>query len=298
MPRRYLGDDISRSATINRFDANEERTYWRLHPGTDDFGRFDARPEVLKADCYPLKEEITATQCVLWVLSLALKGALKLYEDDGKLFGYFPAWTKHQFCRAKTSRFPDPTEANTLTREQMITRVNICLRLQSDANIRLQTQSEGAASTAGDKPLTDKVEGKNLMSDANKCLRVKTNRTYTYTNTFTDYLSIISSTDKARADFIFGSGLDLLIAQGASEANARKHLGSVLSRYGSSTACCAVWQALQDGVGDARSYIVGVAKRIKAQGDNHGGFSERDYNRDATPDGEIAWLKGGEAALP
>lgn len=116
-------------------------------------------------------------------------------------------------------------------------------------------------------------------------------RSRSYDVVMKDYADIKQRTDKERSDYIFGAGLDLLMTQGAAKESGRAALGQLLAKFGSEYACCAVWQALQDGAGNARAYMVGVAKRLKEEGGKHGGFDERDYQRDATPEGQIDWVR-------
>lgn len=298
MPKRYISDNLTLSTTIDCLIPVEENFYCRLITTADDFGRFDARPPVMKARCFPLKTGVTVEDCERWAWNMALKRAIVIYEVEGRPFGYFPEWLTHQFQRAKTSRYPEPTKANTLISEHLLARVRTCLQMQADARSRSQTQADADTSKNEDKSQTEKGKVPNVRADASRRSHMQSNGTYTNTNTdtktFTDYLTIISSAEKARSDFMFGPGLDLLMSQGVKEGSARKHLGRMISHYGTCTATCAVWQALEDGAGDARAYMIGVAKRIKAEGDQHGGFSERDYQRDATPEAEVGWVPNGK----
>ena len=56
MPTRYLKAGIRDSETIDRLSSAAEVLYYRLLVTVDDFGRYDARPAMLKAACFPIKE--------------------------------------------------------------------------------------------------------------------------------------------------------------------------------------------------------------------------------------------------
>ncbi len=55
MPNRILKESICASDTIDALAWLEEVTFYRLIVNCDDYGRFDARPAILKAKLFPLK---------------------------------------------------------------------------------------------------------------------------------------------------------------------------------------------------------------------------------------------------
>ena len=67
----------------------------------DDYGRFDARPAILKARLFPLKDRVTLKNVEDALVKLAEVGCVKLYRVDSKPFLYLPAWEVHQNVRAK-----------------------------------------------------------------------------------------------------------------------------------------------------------------------------------------------------
>lgn len=111
MPNRILRDSIRTSASLAKLTAEEERHFYRLMVIADDFGRFDARPEVIKGFCYPLLDgRVSIGEVVSWTNRLAEGevNILHLYEVDGQFFGRFRNWDKYQRRRADTSKFPTP----------------------------------------------------------------------------------------------------------------------------------------------------------------------------------------------
>ena len=59
MPDRIIKESSCTSDTLNGLSDFEERFWWRLVVNCDDYGRFDARPSVLKSRLFPLMDGIT-----------------------------------------------------------------------------------------------------------------------------------------------------------------------------------------------------------------------------------------------
>ena len=114
MPNRIIRESALTSTTLDSLSDGAERFFFRLTLVADDFGRFDADPRVLLAKCFPLKvTRLKLERITKWWLELIECGAVKAYRVDCRMYGYFPAWSKHQQVRAKTSKYPDPASANT-----------------------------------------------------------------------------------------------------------------------------------------------------------------------------------------
>lgn len=111
MPNRIIKDSIRTSESLALLTAEEERHFYRLMVTADDFGRFDARPQVIKGVCYPFFDsQVTLDDISRWTQRLADEeiGILKLYEANGYQYGYFVNWDKYQQKRASKSKYPDP----------------------------------------------------------------------------------------------------------------------------------------------------------------------------------------------
>lgn len=84
-----------------------ERLFWRLRTVADDYGRFEAEPELLLAYCFPRQtREFKAAELEAWRDELMTVDVIQLYEVSGRTFGYFVDWKERR--RAKHSKFPDP----------------------------------------------------------------------------------------------------------------------------------------------------------------------------------------------
>lgn len=102
----------------------------------DDYGRMDARPRILKAALYPLKE-LRDEQIADALRKLASAELVILYEVGGKPFLQTTTWARHQQIRAKRSRYPAiPGPVDDMQAPEII-----CKQMISDENSGYQEQS-------------------------------------------------------------------------------------------------------------------------------------------------------------
>lgn len=112
MPNRIIKDSICTSSSVNELSAFEETFFVRLIVNVDDYGRFDARPAILKSRLFPLKA-ITEKQISNALRKLSTLNIVNLYEVDGKPYVMFVNWKQHQTIRAARSKYPAPKQMNT-----------------------------------------------------------------------------------------------------------------------------------------------------------------------------------------
>ena len=129
MPNRIIKDSIHTSETVDKMTDFQFRLWVNLITYVDDFGRGDARPEVIKGFCFPLKERLTVKTISDALLELASIGCVGLYRVGGKPYLYFPKWESHQYVRNAKSRFPSPEEADEINCEQLKSIENNCDQL-------------------------------------------------------------------------------------------------------------------------------------------------------------------------
>jgi len=84
MPNRLLKEGIVDSEKINALSAEDEVFFYRLLVVADDFGLMDARPAIVRARCFPLKESLSAAKVEGWLARLNSVGLIARYEVDGK----------------------------------------------------------------------------------------------------------------------------------------------------------------------------------------------------------------------
>ena len=93
MPTRYLKAGICDSSHIESIPSDAaEVLYYRLLVTVDDFGRYDARPAVIKARCFPLREDLPSKQVDDWLLELAQAELVWLYEVNGQPYLQVQRW--------------------------------------------------------------------------------------------------------------------------------------------------------------------------------------------------------------
>jgi len=109
MPNRMIKESICTSETLAQLTAEEERFFYRLLVNADDFGRFDGRPAVVLAACFPLQlDRVRVDDVEAWLQKLASVDLIRFYEVGGRRYLYFPTWDKHQRKRAQHSKYPAP----------------------------------------------------------------------------------------------------------------------------------------------------------------------------------------------
>lgn len=108
MPNRILKESICTSETLDKLNDFQENFFYRLIVNCDDYGRMDARPAILKARLYPLRERLTLKDIDGALRALAAVSCVEVYEVDGKPYLQLPSWEVHQTIRAKKSRYPGP----------------------------------------------------------------------------------------------------------------------------------------------------------------------------------------------
>lgn len=105
MPNRVLREGILSSDRVNLLDAPAEVFYRRLMSVVDDFGRFDARPVMLKVSCFPLRADtVREADISRWIAICEKAGLIALYVANGR--PYVEMLDFRQSVRAKTSKYP------------------------------------------------------------------------------------------------------------------------------------------------------------------------------------------------
>lgn len=106
MPNRYIRASAIESEPVNALSWLGEVFYRRLLNRADDFGRFTANPDLLRASLFPLKMDKVSSSDILKLL--------KECEDVGLLFQYIAdgkrciVMNKWEQGRAHKSEYPQP----------------------------------------------------------------------------------------------------------------------------------------------------------------------------------------------
>ena len=159
MPDRIIKESICTSDTLNDLSWFDQVFFHRLTVVCDDFGRFDARPKILKSRLFPLRDDVDYTTIEKTLNALYIAGLIQMYANDGKPYLYLPTWDRHQRVRAKRSKYPDPAACcGHLTADD-----GKCPRnpIQSDPN-PIQSESSSDRADCGESPpaaaATDETE--------------------------------------------------------------------------------------------------------------------------------------------
>jgi hypothetical protein len=152
MPIRILREGILTSDAVNSLTPHAELFYRRLMSVHDDFGLFDARPSILRADCYPLQiDRIREADISRWLTECETAGLILLYVVDGRAYGMVH---KVEKPRAKKPKFPLPPH-----------------HLSPPANICAQTHSSesSCAQTPASAPYSYSKSYSRSRSDSGAC---------------------------------------------------------------------------------------------------------------------------------
>lgn len=111
MPNRILREGILSSERVEPLNWAEEVFYRRLMSVVDDFGRYYARPALLRAACYPLLlTKVSDSDIEKWLTACVNAALVRVYPaQDGKR--YLVLLDFKQQVRATASKFPQPPDA-------------------------------------------------------------------------------------------------------------------------------------------------------------------------------------------
>jgi len=104
MPTRYLKPGVRDSESIDSLTPQAENLFYRLLVTVDDFGRFDARPAMIKANCFPIKDSMSINKCKDLLEELEIKELITVYIVAGKEILQMCKWDN--VPRAKESKYP------------------------------------------------------------------------------------------------------------------------------------------------------------------------------------------------
>lgn len=105
MPNRILREGILTSERVESLSWQAEVFYRRLMSVVDDYGRFHAKPALIRAACFPLRlDRVSDSDIGKWIRETEEAGLVRAYQVEGK--GYLELLDFGQQIRAKESRFP------------------------------------------------------------------------------------------------------------------------------------------------------------------------------------------------
>lgn len=129
MPNRGIKESICTSETLASLSAEGERLVYRLIVNCDDFGRMDARAEIVRSKCFSLiTDKISVAEIEAWLSELVGVDLIFLYNNGGKRYLQFVNWAKHNRVRASESKYPAPDDDES----EMIALDSVCQQVSAD----------------------------------------------------------------------------------------------------------------------------------------------------------------------
>jgi hypothetical protein len=108
VPNRLLKEGIVDSGRIDSLSPEAEVCFYRLVVVADDLGRFDARTAIVRARCFPLKEQSNFSAKVeTWLQELEDKFLILRYRVAGEPFLQIMKWDQRVRSNGK---YPEPSE--------------------------------------------------------------------------------------------------------------------------------------------------------------------------------------------
>lgn len=107
MPNRILRDGILTSERVCSLSWPAEILYRRLISVVDDFGRYYAKPSLLRAACYPHQlDKVSDADIGKWLGETQKAALVSVYQKSGTAFVVMHGFRQQR--RAKNSKYPEP----------------------------------------------------------------------------------------------------------------------------------------------------------------------------------------------
>jgi len=166
MPNRILKESICTSENMDALSPMAECLWYRLLVQFDDFGRFDGRPVVILARCFPLRvDKIKAKDVAGWMSELIAARLIESYRVNGHDYIRAVTWDKHQ----KSPRL-SPSIWREI-RRRVFERDSFTCQYCGETNGPLQCDHVIPVSRGGSN------EESNLVTACKKCNQAKHNKT-------------------------------------------------------------------------------------------------------------------------
>ena len=115
MPNRVLKETINESRGLSDCSFFAQDLYKRLITYADDYGRFNADPQIMLARLYPRELDVVSIdELIDGLTDLAGVNKIAFYMGasihEKKMYGCFPNWAEHQRIRDSKKKCPDPDD--------------------------------------------------------------------------------------------------------------------------------------------------------------------------------------------
>lgn len=113
MPNRIIKESVNESRGLSNCSFFAQDLYKRLIVYADDYGRFNADPQIMLARMYPRELNVVGVEDIIDALG-ELCGVEKIgfytAAPRREVYGAFPNWSDHQRVRDSKKKNPDPTD--------------------------------------------------------------------------------------------------------------------------------------------------------------------------------------------
>ena len=160
MPNRIIKQSHCTSKTIAALGTDWAAIvlFDRLIVTVDDYGRFEADPQLVRASCYPrLLDRVSTKQVSDWLDSLARVGLIRFYTagDESTRYGALCKWDNHQRIRNQQSKYPAPPTSNLLSIDRDSRRIAADCGLNPNPNPNPNLESELESERESPAPSAD-----------------------------------------------------------------------------------------------------------------------------------------------
>lgn len=155
MPTRMLREGILTSEPVSLLSWPAEVFYRRLMSAVDDFGRYYAKPELLRAICYPLQlDKVGNPDIAKWLGETQKTGLVRVYAVSGKEF--LEIVNFRQQVRAKHgSKYPAPPADVTQMPSNCVANDAVVVDVFVDEDVGVRPAPQKRAKRKDKTPLAD-----------------------------------------------------------------------------------------------------------------------------------------------
>lgn len=111
MPNRIISSGILTSDSLSKLSWFDQCVFFRLLVLADDYGRYDARPAVIRGQAFPLYD-VTNKDIQAALSRLAAVGIIGLYEVGGRSYLQLEHWNSYQRVRNSKEKYPAPPKSS------------------------------------------------------------------------------------------------------------------------------------------------------------------------------------------
>ncbi len=160
MPNRILRDWTD-SEVVDKLSAKAEVFFTRLIMKADDFGCYHANIKLLKANLYPLRENMRASELTPLLEECRAVGLVRTYTAAEK--EYLVILNFGQRLRQANRKFPEPSFSSDCKHDSNSRSSDSNSRLETEVEVETEVEEEGERQQAADKHPPEVLEAFKLF---------------------------------------------------------------------------------------------------------------------------------------